>query len=1006
MGIKFNPFTGKLQWVTAIDETITHTQLSDMPDVAGTNADHDARYYTETEINTLLDGYLELDGETTDVTNGTFNLTTTGNATFGVAGVFVAGNAGLGTLSWEGTGSAILNAGDLHMRDNNSFIYWGWSPGSQAYWAIGYASPNFEIKARLVDAGDIILNLGTEDGTSKVVITDWRENERVSFDSDGNMIQLRGDQTMGTATTDCGSFTMIKGGQTGDPQFLIEMLANDSGDTYFTADTGTLNFTAGSTDPRIILGATGGESLELDFRSGTTVYFGTTTDVDLLDFGSFDLTTTGDITAGNFIGSGASLTDVVHIAGVETITGAKTFTPPNLVTNGDFSLPGVWTYGDAWQYDAGNEQADKYQDGTSTLSQSVGVVAGTTYILTWTLSNLAGVLVAVTASCGGWTGNPRGFNSTFTVEFTASSSADLVFTPTTLMRGSIDDVSIYPKYGIISTRGIYVAGDVNIEGTDSSSKLHIEDSDGLDVFNVGTVTNSMRMDLGVATRSRLTFANFGATQSEITSGGFTFFGGTAVGYPDSGLGYIYEKMMFSTDLTGQKYFGFWTPENGNEHVFEWADFSGTADPSKPLIIANAYGGSFSGAPGYVANTDRFDLYPDGSFAQYSNVRHSGYPAYHNVISVYSAGGGNSADAGYEFWTGANTTVISAFKVGTITGTLTNAMDCGNKPIINIGAAGTDFTATGGLLLADKLMLTQSDGNEYIDSLNDGYLDFGATTGHRFNNTLDVTTTTNPQLRLTHTDGVDETAFWTNADGDLEIMSTSRTVSLGNGTAGDSTFRFYANTSIFTLLHDDVDGTLDLSANDTTNFARFEADGTLEFNGEATVWKDINLGAAQLARPASSQPDIDSFVDENGDDTGIETYAFAVGEKIHGSFELQHDYKEGSDFTFHVHFQGKAAPTGTDNVQWRLTYSFLIDNSTLDATTTIDSADTPIATQYQGYRTDVVVISGTNRAIGHQMIFTLERVSSTGDAYAGDALIATAGIHYQVDTVGSRQITTK
>jgi len=33
-------------------------------------------------------------------------------------------------------------------------------------------------------------------------------------------------------------------------------------------------------------------------------------------------------------------------------------------------------------------------------------------------------------------------------------------------------------------------------------------------------------------------------------------------------------------------------------------------------------------------------------------------------------------------------------------------------------------------------------------------------------------------------------------------------------------------------------------------------------------------------------------------------------------------------------------------------------------------------------------------------------SDTGDAYAGDALIATAGIHYEIDTVGSRTIITK
>ena len=191
-----------------------------------------------------------------------------------------------------------------------------------------------------------------------------------------------------------------------------------------------------------------------------------------------------------------------------------------------------------------------------------------------------------------------------------------------------------------------------------------------------------------------------------------------------------------------------------------------------------------------------------------------------------------------------------------------------------------------------------------------------------------------------------------------------------------------------------------------NFTRIELDGTVVFNGDATVWKDINMGSAQLARPSSSQPDLVNFVDEAGADTGIQTYGFAVGEKVHGSFELQHDYKEGSDFTFHVHWQGITAPTGTDNVQWRLTYTFGIDDATLDAVTIIDSADTPFDTQYEFVRSDIVVISGTNRKIGDQMLFTLERVAATGDAYAGDASIATAGIHYEVDTVGSRQIIAK
>ena len=40
-----------------------------------------------------------------------------------------------------------------------------------------------------------------------------------------------------------------------------------------------------------------------------------------------------------------------------------------------------------------------------------------------------------------------------------------------------------------------------------------------------------------------------------------------------------------------------------------------------------------------------------------------------------------------------------------------------------------------VLVTDKLAFTQTDLNEYIDSLTDGYMDYGATLGHRFNNDI-------------------------------------------------------------------------------------------------------------------------------------------------------------------------------------------------------------------------------------------------------------------------------
>jgi len=201
--------------------------------------------------------------------------------------------------------------------------------------------------------------------------------------------------------------------------------------------------------------------------------------------------------------------------------------------------------------------------------------------------------------------------------------------------------------------------------------------------------------------------------------------------------------------------------------------------------------------------------------------------------------------------------------------------------------------------------------------------------------------------------------------------------------------------------------------DGTNKVVISTTGDLSLNGSATVWNDVNVGAVTLSRPSSSQPDEENFLDEAGADTGITTLAFAIGEKVSGSFEVPHDYKEGSDITFHIHWEGIVAPSGTDNVQWRISYVLMRDDTTLDAVTTIDTADTAIDTQYKSYRSDFGVIDGATKGnngsailIGDQFLFTLERVAATGDVYNGDALVATVGLHYECDTIGSKTILAK
>ncbi|MCK5131703.1 MAG: hypothetical protein KAR40_06070 [Candidatus Sabulitectum sp.] len=202
-----------------------------------------------------------------------------------------------------------------------------------------------------------------------------------------------------------------------------------------------------------------------------------------------------------------------------------------------------------------------------------------------------------------------------------------------------------------------------------------------------------------------------------------------------------------------------------------------------------------------------------------------------------------------------------------------------------------------------------------------------------------------------------------------------------------------------------EGEFRISGNDAVNYTAIESDGTLRFAGTATTWDDVNIGGTTVGGPASGRPDIVTLLDNTGTDTGIYTLGFDTGEKVSGILEVPHWYKEGSDYQFHIHWQGDTVPSGTDKVQWELTYTLASNGGTLPPATTI-TIETDIDTQYKRYTSNFVNISGVDVGIGDQFMFTLERISASADEYSGDAKYHTLGIHFEKDGTGSRQMVIK
>jgi hypothetical protein len=185
-----------------------------------------------------------------------------------------------------------------------------------------------------------------------------------------------------------------------------------------------------------------------------------------------------------------------------------------------------------------------------------------------------------------------------------------------------------------------------------------------------------------------------------------------------------------------------------------------------------------------------------------------------------------------------------------------------------------------------------------------------------------------------------------------------------------------------------------------NFSEFESDGTLKFNGNATVWNDIILQVSNL-RPGNTPPSFSVFTG------GIYGLRFDAGsaDEVHGAFEIPHDYKEGSNMVVHCHWS--PTTTNTGNIVFGFEYSWGTDNAVFSAAATPTS--TPAAAPgvvNKLTRTNIVALVGTNFKIGDIIAFRFFRQNGGTDTFTGNAFVHSIGIHYEADTVGSRQITSK
>ena len=167
---------------------------------------------------------------------------------------------------------------------------------------------------------------------------------------------------------------------------------------------------------------------------------------------------------------------------------------------------------------------------------------------------------------------------------------------------------------------------------------------------------------------------------------------------------------------------------------------------------------------------------------------------------------------------------------------------------------------------------------------------------------------------------------------------------------------------------------------------------------STAYNDINLTLV----PQTAGAAIPATIAFNGD-TILKCIAFSgtniTPDELPSSLEVLHDYKEGTDIEFHVHWY--PINTTVANVKWQLRYSWFNKNgaAAAGATAFVISAASGVAWQEQ---TAVITLSGTGKLMGSRLVFSLFRdATDAADTYAFNAAVTDMGLHYQRDSLGSR-----
>ena len=191
----------------------------------------------------------------------------------------------------------------------------------------------------------------------------------------------------------------------------------------------------------------------------------------------------------------------------------------------------------------------------------------------------------------------------------------------------------------------------------------------------------------------------------------------------------------------------------------------------------------------------------------------------------------------------------------------------------------------------------------------------------------------------------------------------------------------------------------------------EADGTIRFDGDATVWDDyVTPLTRALFGGSSNDPTLTKIADDGAGSAGVWGFVFSDGDEVLATVQMPHRWKEGSTIYPHIHLFAMTDVDPTDNFDLEIEYWWSDINEDFPANTTLVNTEheTGVNSQYKHQLADLTAagIDGSGHTLSSVLMIRIERVAAAADNYAGGICIMDFDVHYEIDTIGSRVIASK